>query len=181
MRNAIARAMLTRMAKRYDYDVSYMSYLLTEAPQAFWRFMRAGALSRHRERVPVEAAFTVQLLATMAEDCGPCTQLIVQFATEAKMPAEQIEAVLTRQLPTMSSDVALAYRYANAILNRSVDASNAREAVRARWGEKGLIDLALAMQGARMYPMMKDALGFALECRRVSVSGRWVDVEKSAA
>jgi len=74
MLNSIARGFIKRMAKRYDYDMTYALYLLAKAPKAFRVFMRAAALSRHREKAPIEAAFAVQLLATISEDCGPCTQ-----------------------------------------------------------------------------------------------------------
>jgi hypothetical protein len=179
--NALARNLMKRMEKRYGYDMSYALYLLEKAPKAFRKFMRVAALSRHRERVPIDAAFTVQLLATLYEDCGPCTQLIVQFAEEAKMPADQIEAVLIGKMSAMHPAVALAYRYADAVLNQRADTAALREAVQAQWGAKGLIDLAMNMQGARFHPMMKQALGFALQCRRVSVQGRWIDLTKKAA
>jgi hypothetical protein len=181
MLNALARKVIKRMERRYDYDMSYALYLLEKAPKAFRKFMRAAALSRHRERAPMEAACTVQLFATLYEDCGPCTQLVVRFAEESKMSADQIAAVLTGSASAMNCAVALAYRYADAVLNHRADVADAREAVRAQWGDKGLIDLAMSMQGARLYPMMKQALGFALQCQRVSVQGRWVDVTKKAA
>ena len=56
-----------------------------------------------------------------------------------------------------------------------------RDAIRAQWGEKGVIDLAFALQMGRMYPMMKAALGYAKECRRISVDGKEIDVVKQAA
>lgn len=97
------------------------------------------------------------------------------------MSADQIEAVLTTNPAALSSTVALAYRYADAVLNYRSDTADAREAVRHQWGDKGLIDLAMAMQGMRLYPMMKNALGFAQECQRVNVDGRWIAVAKRAA
>lgn len=169
------------MDKRYDYDSSYMLYLLDESPKAFWKFMRASGLSRHGKQAPVEASFTVQLLSTMNEDCGSCTQLFVHQAREGKMATDQIEAVLTRNLAAMNSVVALAYRYADSILNRRLDAADACTAVRARWGNKGLIDLALSMQGARLYPMVKTALGYAAECRDVQIDGRSIEIRKQPA
>jgi len=173
--------MVHRMGKRYDYDSSYLLYLLDDAPKAFWKFMRASALSRCREHAPVEAAFTVRLLATMTEDCGPCTQLLVHHAKEAKMAVDQIEAVLTRNPAAMNSVVSLAYRYAEAVLNRDPQVDNVREAVRSQWGDKGLIDLALSMQGARLYPMIKIALGYAVECQAVRLDGRAIRVSKQIA
>jgi hypothetical protein len=67
------------------------------------------------------------------------------------------------------------------VLYRSDDQDRQREAVRARWGEKGVIDLTMALQMGRLFPMMKLALGYAKECRRVSVNGHEVDVTKQAA
>jgi hypothetical protein len=181
MRTVLARQVLKRMEKRYDYDIGYALYLLERAPKAFRKFMRVGALSRHRERVPMEAAFTVQLLATMYEDCGPCTQLVVRFAEESKMPTEQIEAVLTGNEAAMHFTVALAYRFGAAVLRQQANIADARDAVRAQWGDKGVIDLAMNMQGARIYPMMKYALGFALSCHKVNVRGRSIDLPMKAA
>lgn len=178
MLTAITRLLIKRMSVRYDYDVSYMQYLLTESPKAFGKFMKVGALSRHRERVPREASLTVQLLATMFEDCGSCTQLFVSFAKEAKMAANQIEAVLMHNEAAMNPTVALAYRYATAVLHGHMDVDDARDAVRHQWDDKGLVDLAMAMQGARLYPMMKNALGYAQSCECVKVEGRWITFAK---
>jgi hypothetical protein len=169
------------MGRRYDYDASYLLYLLDESPRAFRKFMQASALSRCREHAPVEATLTVTLVATMTEDCGPCTQLLVHYAREAKMATDQIEAVLTGDLAAMNLVVALAYRYADAVLNRRTDVGEVRDSVRSHWGNKGLIDLALSMQGARLYPMIKIALGYALECRRVRLEGRSIEVRKQIA
>jgi hypothetical protein len=177
--NALARNLIQRMERRYDCDMSYAHYLLEKAPKAFGKFMRAAAMSRHREQVPVEAAYTVQLMATMHEDCGPCTQIVVRLAEESTMSADQIEAVLTGRTSAMQSTVTLAYRFADAVLNRRTDILEAREAVRAQWADRGLIDLAMNMQGARLYPMMKQALGFALQCQRVSLHGRWIEVART--
>jgi hypothetical protein len=180
VRKFIIRRMLQRMAQRYDCDVSYLLYLLAQSPKAFWTFMRATAMSRHCQRAPVEAAYTVRLLASVSEDCGSCAQLQVQHAAEAKMATDQIEAVLTHNTAAMNPAVALAFRYADAVLNRRPDAGDARDAVRAAWGHQGLIDLAMSMQGARLYPMMKEALGYAVECRRLRIDDRWLDVARQA-
>ena len=56
-----------------------------------------------------------------------------------------------------------------------------RDAVKAQWGQKGVIDLTMALQLGRMFPMVKAGLGYAKECRRVTVSGHNVDVVKQAA
>jgi hypothetical protein len=67
------------------------------------------------------------------------------------------------------------------VVRRSADDDEFRDAVRAQWGQQGVIDLTLALQLGRMFPMVKAGLGYAKECRRVTVSGHNVDVVKQAA
>jgi hypothetical protein len=103
------------------------------------------------------------------------------MALEAGMPKDQIEAVLRRDLAPMNSATILGFRFADAVVRRSADDGEHRDAVRARWGEKGVIDLTMALQMGRMFPMVKSALGYSKECRRVTVSGQNVDVVKQVA
>jgi hypothetical protein len=181
MRSFFARRVLRAFSKRYHYDVSYLDYMLKKSPRAFFKFAGVAKASSHREAVPVEASFAAKISGAMAEDCGPCAQLTVDMALEAGMVRDQIEAVVRRDTNTMNVDTALGFGFAQAVLHRSDDQDERREAVRARWGEKGVIDLAMALQTGRLFPMMKLALGYARECRRVSVDGHEVDVVKQAA
>ena len=57
--------------------------------------MKAAA---HREAVPIDASFAAKIVGALAEDCGPCTQLVVDMALEAGMAKDQIEAVLRRDV-----------------------------------------------------------------------------------
>lgn len=168
-------------AERYDYDVAYMLYMLDEAPEAFAKFAKIIEPSSHVGSAPAPAAFAAKIIGALAEDCGPCVQLVVRMAREAGVGPDQIEAVLTRSVAAMSDDVAVAFRFADAVVRRSPEADEAREAVRARWGDEGVVDLALGMQIGRVFPMVKAALGFAKTCQRVEVDGAPVDVVKEAA
>jgi len=181
MRSWIARRMLRGFASRYGYDVSYIEMLLNESPSAFFKFAPLMKASRHREVVPVAASFAAKIAGALAEDCGPCTQLVVDMALEAGMPKGEIEAVLRRDPHAMSDTTRLAFRFADAVVRRSAEEDEFRDAVRAQWGLKGVIDLTMALQMGRMYPMIKAGLGFARECRRVTVDGHDVDVVKQAA
>jgi hypothetical protein len=181
MRKFIARRMLRAYSKRYGYDTSYLEMMLEESPRAFFKFASVAKAAAHREAIPVEASFAAKLTGAMAEDCGPCTQLCVDMALEAGMAKDQIEAVLRRDIRAMTPSVKLGFQFAAAVAHRSADDEACREAVRARWGEKGVIDLTMALQIGRLFPMIKLALGYAKECRRVTVAGDQVDVVKQAA
>jgi hypothetical protein len=181
MRSWIARRMLRATSKRYGYDTSYLEMMLKESPSAFFKFAPVMKAAGHREVVPVDASFAAKLVGALAEDCGPCTQLVVDMALEAGMPKDQIEAVLRHDARAMNDATVLGYRFADAVVRRFRDDGEYRDAVRAEWGEKGVIDLTLALQMGRMFPMVKAGLGYAKECRRVTVDGHNIDVIKQAA
>lgn len=181
MRSWIARRTLRGFAKRYAYDTSYLEMMLNESPSGFFKFAPVMKAAAHREAVPIDASFAAKIVGALAEDCGPCTQLVVDMALEAGMPKDQIEAVLHRDPRAMNDATTLGFRFADAVVRRSADDSELRDAVRAQWGEKGVIDLTLALQMSRMFPMVKAGLGYAKECHRVTVGGQNVDVVKQAA
>jgi hypothetical protein len=182
MRSWIARRTLRAFAKRYGYDVSYLEMMLNYSPSAFFKFAPVMKAAAHREAVPIDASFAAKIVGALAEDCGPCTQLVVDMALEAGMPRDQIEAVLRRDPRAMNEATTLGFRFADAVVRRAVEVEDEfRDAVRAQWGQKGVIDLTLALQLGRTFPMVKAGLGYAKECRRVAVGGNNVDVVKQAA
>ena len=181
MRSWIARRTLRAFAKRYGYDVSYLLMMLNHSPSAFFKFAPVMKAAAHREAVPIDASFAAKIVGALAEDCGPCTQLVVDMALEAGMPEDQIEAVLRRDPRAMNEATLLGFRFADTVVRRASEDDEFRDAVRAQWGPKGVIDLTLALQMGRMFPMVKAGLGYARECRRVAVGGNNVDVVKQAA
>ena len=181
MRSFFARRILRHYSQRYSYDATYLETMLREAPAAFFKLAPLMKASNHREVIPVDANFAAKITGAMAEDCGPCTQLTVDMALEAGMAKPQIEAVLRRDLKAMNPETRLGFQFADAIARRSTDDETFRDAIRARWGERGVIELSMALQVGRIFPMLKLALGFARECRRVTVDGNQVDVVKQAA
>lgn len=74
-------------------------------------------------------------------------------------------------------------RFTSGVLQdrRAPEEDDAREVVRGQWGEAAVIDLTLATQIGRIFPMVKAGLGFSKTCRRVHVGDRRVDVVKAAA
>ena len=177
----IARRMLRRANRRYGYDTSGFEMMLSGSPAAFFKFARLAKAANHREVVPVEASFAAKIIGALAEDCGACTQLCVDMALEAGMPKDQIEAILRHEPYAMSDATCLAFRFASAVVRRSADRAEFRDAVRAQWGQKGVIDLTMALQMSRIFPMVEAALGYHRECRRVTVDGHHVQIIKQAA
>src|SRR5206468_1195573 len=101
---------------------------------------------------------------------------------EAGMAKDQIEAVLRRDVRAMNEATTLGFRFADAMVRRAAEAEDEfRDVVRAQWGQKGVIDLTLALQMGRMFPMVKAGLGYMPGSADVAVGGNNVDVVKQAA
>ena len=176
-----ARRALKRFSDHYSFDVSYLHYMLEYSPSAFFKFSKIADLAKHSESAPANATSAAALVGAVVEDCGPCTQLTVNMAMEAGVDHKQIEAVLTRNVFAMEADTALAFRFADAVVRRAPEMDEMRDAIRAQWGEKGVIDLTLHLQLARLYPMVKAGFGYAKSCQRVEIEDSPVDVVKEAA
>jgi len=172
---------LEQFRERYDYDVSYMKYMLKTSPNAFFKFAKIMDASKHHEAAPLEALYAAKLVGAIIEDCGPCVQLVVKMAGEAGMDAGQIKAVLKRDIETMNEDTALGFQFADTLVRRAYNADDVRDVVRTAWGDAGVIDLALALQIGRLFPMVKAALGYATTCHRVKIDEVLCDVVKTAA
>lgn len=171
---------LRLLERRYDYNADYMRMMYRTSPAAFWKFSALFLPASHRSAAPVEGYFAAKLVGALSEDCGPCTQLVVNMAREAGVAGDQLTAVLTRDEAAMSAATRLGWRFATAVCERLESEDEAREAVRQAWGDAGLIDLSLAVAVGRVYPMTKAGLGFAKECRMVNVGGEVVGVVHAA-
>ena len=154
--------MILKFGKRYDYDVGYMLHMLETTPEVMNAFNALSKLDSARKTTPVNAHMAAKILGVLNEDCGPCVQLAVDMARESGMAPDQIEAVLTGDQAAMSSDTALSYRFASAIIARSGDEDAAREAVRSAYGDAAVIELTLAAQvGQDCFPWSKPGLVMA--------------------
>jgi hypothetical protein len=90
-----------------------------------------------------------------------------------------LRALAARQLDRVPAEVALAFRYGEAVA-RGERADERRDQIRAKWTEQGLIELAFAIATARFYPGLKRGLGFAHTCERVVVEDRVTPTAKAA-
>jgi len=173
--------MILKFGKHYGYDVAFMLHMLETTPDVMGPFNGLSKMTDRGKAAPRDALMAAKLTGTLHEDCGPCAQLAVDMAREAGMAPDQIEAVLRGDRTAMSGETALGHRFAVAIVHRSDDADEAREAVRSAHGDAAVIELTLAAQVARLYLMIKSGLGYGLSCSRVTVGKREVAVAREAA
>lgn len=156
--------------RQYEYDMGYVREILRVSPAAFAHYLNIAAMARHNEDVPPSAWFAAKLAAVIAEDCGPCTQLVADMAIEAGIPAATVAAIVGGDEAAMDRTTALGWRFARAALAHEAGAAALRDDIRAQWGERALVSLALAIVATRSFPTFKYALGHGLACTRVRVA-----------
>jgi hypothetical protein len=162
-----------RLERRYDYDAGYLRALAAASPKALMAFSGVGRVQGFREGAPPEAIAAAALAGTLNEDCGSCTQIVVRQAEERGVSPAILAAILAGDGEAMGPDAGLAFGFARASLARDLESSDElRDEVVARWGQKGLAAIALALASARVYPTVKYALGYGKACSKVTVGGR---------
>jgi hypothetical protein len=161
---------LAAYERQNAYDLTYAREILAAD---FGAFMRLGkvtnALAWHRD-VPLDVYYGVKLTTIVAEDCGPCTQLVVTMALADKLDPKIIRAVLTNDLAA-AGDAALGVRFARGVLAHSADADEPRAEIERRWGSRAVVSCAYAVCAARFFPTLKYALGHGHACQKVVVDG----------
>jgi hypothetical protein len=179
------RALLDRFAIRpferaYSYDANYLRALLAASPAGFLKFSVVTGLVARRD-APAAALAAAGIVATLHEDCGPCTQIGVDIAVKGGVERKVLRAILAGDEAAMGEVAALAYRFAEASLDRDMETADPlRDEIVRRWGEKALVAVALTITTARMYPTLKYALGFGKACSKVTVAGEAAPFERPA-
>jgi hypothetical protein len=171
MLKALLSAQITRFERQFDYDAAYMRDLLDAGAGRFLKFGLVASLG-HGKAAPPQALAAAGITATLAEDCGPCTQISVDIAERGGVAPAILRAILSGDEPAMGEVAGLGYRFARAVLEKNGPAADwAREAIEALWGKAAVADLSLAITIGRMYPTVKYGLGHAKVCSRVTVAG----------
>ena len=175
----LVKRRLASFQKEFNYDPQYVLDIYNASPKAFFRFSWMSGLAGHREEVSREAWYAAKLVATLAEDCGPCTQLVVTMAERAGVSASALRSVLAGDEAAMPPDAALGFKFARAVLQRDIaEADRLRAEVECRWGKKGLVSLALTIAASRVFPAVKYALGHGHACMQINLAGSEMAVHR---
>lgn len=177
----LIRRRLTAFEREFDYDTSYVRDILDADLRAAMAFNKFQAMAQYRRAAPAEALAAAGLVATLTEDCGPCTQLGVTMAERGGVPAPLLRAIIAGDESGMNDTARIAYRFAKATLAHDPVADDLRAEIVRRWGKRALVSLAFALAAGRVYPTVKYALGHGKTCQRIMVGGNVAPVLKQAA
>jgi hypothetical protein len=169
---------LKAFGEAFDYDTGYMQELVDIDPAAGLAVSRLSAAASYRADAPAAAWFAGKLAAGMSEDCGPCVQLSVRMAERSGVAAPDLRAIIAGDVPRMSTEAALGYRFAKALLARSEELDDLRAEIVTCWGRKALGAIAIGIVTTRTFPALKYALGHGQTCRSVEIGGDMVAPNK---
>jgi alkylhydroperoxidase family enzyme len=137
--------------------------------RAFLKFAKFLSVDEYRRVLPVGPCYVARIVAVRDEDCGSCVQIAVSQARKAGLPAEQVQAVLDNRVDDLPEELREAYRFAEAVVSRNGEEDSLRECIRQRYGDEGLVEMALAIASCRVFPVTKRALGYAESCSKTAV------------
>jgi hypothetical protein len=165
------RRQIAAFERMWNYDAGYIHELIDADPRAAMAFGKVMGLTQYRKDIPAAPYAAAGLVAVMAEDCGPCTQLGIDMAQREGVDPAILRAIVARDFEAMPYEVALAARFAEKTLKHAPEADDLREEVLRLWGRRGLISLAFAVTSARIFPTLKYALGHGHACKRLTIGG----------
>ncbi|MEL6615293.1 MAG: hypothetical protein AAFQ43_06120 [Bacteroidota bacterium] len=164
------RALLRRSLDRAEADlgapVDYLRYVTDHDPAATIKFGMLQPATSHRKVLPLEVFHAARVAATQAADCGTCVQIEVNAARASGVAPEAVRAVLAGA--PLSDAEADAVAFAQATV-AGEDPTGPRQRLLERFGDRGVVEAALAVTTAQVYPTMKRALGYATACSLVEV------------
>ena len=164
--NALVERIIQKQEEALGAPLDYLRSVAEASPAAFVKLGAAAPLTQHRRAAPVSVWHLARLAATRVQDCGTCVQIVVNQALADGVPAATLRAALDGG--DLDPDERLALRYGEAVAARR-DEGGAVEAVRERFGEAVLVELALAAATAQLFPILKRGLGQAVACALVDV------------
>ncbi len=158
---------LNAAEKDLGAPLDYLRHIASVSLGAFFKFTRLMPLAEYRRSLPPGPYHVARIVATRDEDCGVCVQIEVNLAKKAGVSANVLKTVLAANPDALPEDLAEAYRFAEAVVAADGTEEQLRERIRQRYGEAGLIELAMAISICRVFPTTKRALGYAKSCQEI--------------
>jgi alkylhydroperoxidase family enzyme len=155
---------------RVPGSADYLRAIAGASKWAFVKFLLILPVARHRRTVSAPAYFAARIAAVRAQDCGICVQMETNMARQHGVPPEMLRAVLEYRWDQLPPEVAAAQQFARAVAERADNTGALREQLRQYFGEEGLVELALAVATAQVFPVTNRALGYAASCALVDIT-----------
>jgi alkylhydroperoxidase family enzyme len=169
MLRRIIRSRIAAAERTLGVPLEYARFILDVSLRAFFKFGKFLAVDEYRRVLPPGPCYVARIVAVRDEDCGTCVQIAINQAKKAGVPIEHLQAVLDGNPEGLPQELRDVYRFAEAVVTRNGEEDALRERIRLRYGDEGLIEMALAIASCRTFPITKRVLGYAVSCSAVGV------------
>ena len=164
---ALLKRQFAKFERRYKYDAAYLCEIADLDAIGALKLGLATGFTGHRFGVPKEAYFAAKITGAEWADCGSCLNLAIAMAVEADIPRESIAALLVGPAANAPEAMALARRYARAVIENDPCLPEVLEACERRWGRRGVAGLASATVSGLFFPLLKRGLGYGNACEPI--------------
>jgi alkylhydroperoxidase family enzyme len=144
-------------------------YILRHSIDALFAYASLRKIAHYRGMLPADVYAAAKIAAYRQQDCGSCLQITVNLARKSGVSAELIRTLLDGRTDVLPEELREVSQYASEQANR-IDNPALRERLRQRYGDAGLIALALAITSAGTFPTFKRAVGLATSCSQVQIT-----------
>ncbi|HSM04660.1 MAG TPA: carboxymuconolactone decarboxylase family protein [Longimicrobiales bacterium] len=163
MRRYLMGKLIEGFERRLGVELPYLNEIATHAPGAFVPILMFMPATAYGPTLPSTVIHMVRLGATQALDCGECLEIAVNVARQEGVGPEDIATALSGRADDLPAEHAEAFEFGRR-LGVGQDAEEVRRAIRARYGERGLIEASMAAATSHLFPVLKKGMGFARAC-----------------
>lgn len=167
MITSILEHAIARLELRFGVPLDHLRDLVRASPAAFFKLLLFGPVAQHRRQLPCAAFHLARIAATQVEACDACLRIVLHYARRDGVAPSLLAAAVGRDPALLSAEHEAVLQFA-ATVAAGGDDPDLRGTLRRRYGETAVVELALAIATARVFPTFKRALGHATACRGVS-------------
>lgn len=168
MLTKFAHTLIGSAEKQLGTPLDEMRYIADHSLSAFRRWSSTREIADYHHALPPEVYYVAKIAVYRIEDCGSCLQIVTHMARKNGVSPDIIRAALEGKAEMLPGELQAVYGFAHKHALGQEDA-RLRELLREKYGDKGLIELAIGIASARTFPALKRVLGFAKRADEVSI------------
>ena len=164
----ITTRLIDAAERKFGEKLDYLRDIASASPAAFYKLALFLAFARHRKAAPLDAYYLSSIGALLSEDCGPCLQIAVNQALAEGVSPSIISSALAGGA-SLDADRKLYLDFGRAVSANEPEAEEMRLKLAEKLSPAAMVDLALAIASARVFPALKRGLGHAKSCSLVHI------------
>ena len=164
----ITSRLIDAAERKFGEKLDYLREIASASPVAFYKFALFLAFARHRKAAPLDAYYLASIGALLSEDCGPCLQIAINQAIAEGVSPSVISSAVAGGAG-LDADRKLYLDFGRAVSANGPEAEELRLKLAEKLSPAAMVDLAIAIAGARVFPALKRGLGHAKSCFLVQI------------